>query len=44
LAGIEVTLDIWEDMIHAFPVFASVAPESQKATEKISSFISGSFD
>jgi monoterpene epsilon-lactone hydrolase len=43
-AGVEVTLDIWEDMIHAFPVFASVAPESKNAIEKISSFIVDSFE
>ena len=43
-AGVEVELDIWEDMIHAFPVFASVAPESQKAIEKISNFIEESFE
>lgn len=43
-AGVEVILDIWEDMIHAFPVFAKVAPESQKAIEKISNFIHDSFE
>ncbi len=43
-AGVEVTLDIWEDMIHAFPVFASVAPESKSAIEKISNFINDSFE
>jgi len=42
-AGVEVLLDIWEDMIHAFPVFANVAPESQQAIEKISKFIYDSF-
>ena len=44
LAGVEVTLDIWEDMIHAFPVFASVAPESKNAIEKISNFLNNSFE
>lgn len=44
LAGVKVELDVWEDMIHAFPVFASVAPESQKAIEKISKFINDSFE
>jgi len=42
-AGVEVVLDIWEDMIHAFPVFAKAAPESQKAIEKIGNFIDDSF-
>jgi acetyl esterase/lipase len=38
-AGVDVILDIWEDMIHSFPVFASVAPESREAIEKIGEFI-----
>jgi len=38
-AGLDVTLDIWEDMIHGFPVFANVAPESREAIEKIGEFI-----
>ncbi len=38
-AGVDVILDIWEDMIHGFPVFASVAPESREAIEKIGEFI-----
>ncbi|MFX0042060.1 MAG: alpha/beta hydrolase [Candidatus Hodarchaeota archaeon] len=38
-AGVDVKLDIWEDMIHAFPVFVSVTPESEKAIERISKFI-----
>jgi len=44
LAGVEVELDIWEDMIHAFPIFANVAPESQNAIEKISKFIRDSLE
>ncbi len=38
-AGVDVTIDIWEDMIHAFPIFANVAPESREAIEKIGEFI-----
>jgi len=38
-AGVDVILDIWEDMIHMFQMFASWAPEGQKATEKIGKFI-----
>lgn len=37
--GVDVKLDIWEDMIHAFPVFVSVAPESKQAIERIGNFI-----
>ena len=38
-AGVDVELDIWEDMIHVFAIFAALAPESQQAIEKISDFI-----
>ena len=38
-AGVDVFLDIWEDMIHMFLLFASWAPEGQKANEKIGEFI-----
>jgi acetyl esterase/lipase len=38
-AGVDVTLDIWDDMIHAFPVFVNIAPESQEAMERIAEFI-----
>ena len=38
-AGVDVNLDIWEDMIHAFPAFVSVAPESKQAIERIGKFI-----
>lgn len=37
-AGVDVTLDIWEDMPHVFPAFAAVAPEGQKGIEKIGEF------
>lgn len=38
-AGVEVQLDIWEDMIHVFQAFAVLAPESQEGIEKIGEFI-----
>lgn len=38
-AGVEVTLDIWDDMIHMFQLFASFAPEGQEAINKIGAFI-----
>lgn len=38
-AGVDVILDIWEDMIHMFQMFALFAPEGQKATEKLGKFI-----
>lgn len=38
-AGVDVKLDIWEDMIHVFPAFAGFVPEGQRAIEKIGKFI-----
>jgi acetyl esterase/lipase len=38
-AGVEVQLDIWEDMIHVFQAFAVLAPEGQEGIEKIGEFI-----
>jgi len=38
-AGVDVTLEIWEDMIHVFHAFAEWSPESQQAIEKVAEFI-----
>jgi acetyl esterase/lipase len=38
-AGVEVILDIWDDMPHTFPLFAAFAPEGQEAIEKIGEFM-----
>ena len=38
-AGVEVQLEIWEDMIHMFAYFAAWAPESQQGIEQIGEFI-----
>jgi epsilon-lactone hydrolase len=38
-AGVEVTLEPWEDMIHVFQVFAPMLPEGQKAIERIGAFV-----
>ena len=37
-AGVDVTLDIWEDMVHGFQIFTAFAPESREAIKKISEF------
>ena len=42
-AGVEVQLDVWEDMIHVFQAFAVLAPESQEGIEKIGEFIKKNF-
>ena len=38
-AGLEVTLDVWDNMIHVFQSFADMAPEGKEAIEKIGEFI-----
>jgi acetyl esterase/lipase len=38
-AGVEVSLDIWEDMIHGWQIFAPFLPEGQQALESIGTFI-----
>jgi epsilon-lactone hydrolase len=38
-AGGEVTLEVWDDMIHIWPVFAPILPEGQQAIERIGEFI-----
>ena len=38
-AGVEVQLDIWEDMIHVFQAFAVMAPEGSDGIDKIGEFI-----
>ncbi|MBA7622647.1 Monoterpene epsilon-lactone hydrolase [subsurface metagenome] len=42
-AGVDVTLDIWDDMPHVFPLFAAFAPEGQQGIEKIGEFINKFF-
>lgn len=38
-AGVDVALDVWEDMVHVFQAFALWAEEGQQALEKIGEFI-----
>ena len=40
-AGVAVTLDPWEDMIHVWQAFAPMLPEGQQAIERIGEFIRG---
>lgn len=37
-AGVDVKLEIYEDMVHVFQAFAAFAPESQEAIDKIGEF------
>ncbi len=38
-AGVDVTLEPWEEMIHVWQAFAPVLPEGQQAIDRIGSFI-----
>jgi monoterpene epsilon-lactone hydrolase len=38
-AGVEAQLDIWEEMIHVWPVFADILPEGRQAIDKIGDYI-----
>jgi acetyl esterase/lipase len=38
-AGVDVTLHVWEDMIHVWHLFAFMAPQGVAAIEEIGSFI-----
>jgi acetyl esterase/lipase len=37
-AGVEVSLEVWEDMPHVFQFYAAVLPEGQQAIERIGAF------
>jgi monoterpene epsilon-lactone hydrolase len=38
-AGVNVTLEPWEDMIHVWQAFAAVLPEGGQAIDRIGTFI-----
>lgn len=38
-AGVKVELDIWESMIHVWPLFADILPEGREAIEKIGNYV-----
>jgi len=38
-AGVEVELDIWEGMVHVWPLFADILPEGRQALEKIGEYV-----
>ncbi len=38
-AGVEVSLEVWDDMIHVFQGFASAFPEGREALRRVGSFI-----
>lgn len=38
-AGVEVTLEPWEEMIHVWHIFAPMLPEGQQAIERVGAYI-----
>src|SRR5262245_52958251 len=38
-AGVNVTLEAWEDMIHVWHLFASLLPEGQQGVERVGEYI-----
>ncbi len=38
-AGVDVTLEPWDDMIHVWQIFASLLPEAREAIDRIGDFI-----
>jgi monoterpene epsilon-lactone hydrolase len=39
--GVDVTLEVWDDMIHVWHVFATLLPEARQAIDSIGAFIRG---
>lgn len=38
-AGVEVVLEVWDEMVHVWQIYAKLLPEGQQAIEKIGKFI-----
>jgi len=38
-AGVEVELEVWDEMVHVWHVFAKLLPEGQQAIDKIGKFV-----
>jgi acetyl esterase/lipase len=38
-AGVDITLHVWEGMVHCFPLFAPMFPEATQAWEEIIAYI-----
>jgi epsilon-lactone hydrolase len=42
-AGVDVTLEVWDGVFHAWPFFAAILPEGQKAIDRMGQYIRESF-
>ncbi|MGO9605752.1 MAG: alpha/beta hydrolase [Candidatus Binataceae bacterium] len=40
-AGVDVTLEVWPEMVHVWHVFAKILPEGQQAIDRIGEFVRG---
>ncbi|MFM8408864.1 MAG: alpha/beta hydrolase [Alphaproteobacteria bacterium] len=38
-AGVDVTLEVWDDMVHVWQAFAAILPEARDAIERIGAFV-----
>jgi acetyl esterase/lipase len=38
-AGVDVPLEVWDDMIHVWHFFAAMLPEGQQAIDRIGEFV-----
>ena len=38
-AGVDVTLDVWENMWHVWHMFAGMMPEAKRAIDDVGNFI-----
>jgi acetyl esterase/lipase len=38
-AGVDVTLDVWENMWHVWHMFAGIMPEAKRAIDDVGDFI-----
>jgi acetyl esterase/lipase len=39
VAGVDVDLEVWDDMIHVWHVFAKILPEGQAAIDKVGAYV-----
>ena len=37
--GVDVPLEVWNDMLHVWHMFAPIVPEGQRAVERIGEFM-----
>jgi acetyl esterase/lipase len=38
-AGVQVDLEVWEEMVHVWHIFAKLLPEAQQAIEKMGAYV-----